>query len=273
MGGVHRYAPLVSCLMVTLPSAVRLRYLKRSLAAYRDQTYPARELIVVLDRGTPEACAAVRRSVEELGQSDIRIIEPQGALTLGALRNIAWGAATGDFICQWDDDDMYHPTRIAAQMGALEGLGGVSTCLEEVMQFFPASRRVYLTNWRATPPTAMPATLFCRSSARVRYPEEGPEATLGEDLSVLLQLQALGGFHAQAGAPHLYVYVSHGQNLCGADHHQMIADLLAVSKGLLRRREAELREGLAAFDFGEDDVVVEGSNGLAFVIAGRDDAA
>jgi glycosyltransferase involved in cell wall biosynthesis len=256
--------------MVTLPSPVRLPYLRRSLAAYRDQTHPARELVIVMDRGAPEARAAARLAVEDLGRDDVRIIEPPGPLTLGALRNASWGAATGDFICQWDDDDLYHPQRIAAQLAALAASGGVSTCLEEVMQFFPASRRIYLTNWRAAPAAAMPATLFCRATAQVRYPEEGPEAALGEDLSVLTQLKGLGDFHAQPGAPHLYVYVSHGRNVCGADHHQMIADRLSVSKGLLRRREAELRAGLAAFDFGDGEVAVEGSNGSAFTIAGRE---
>jgi glycosyltransferase involved in cell wall biosynthesis len=270
MSGALGDTPLVSCLMVTLPSAIRLPYLRRSLASFRGQTYPARELIIVLDGGTAEACTAVRLAVAEFRRDDIRIMEPRGNLTLGALRNMSWRAARGDFICQWDDDDLYHPERIAAQMASLKASGGVSTCLTEVMQFFPASRRLHLTNWRATPAAAMPASLVCRRAADVGYPAEGPEAALGEDLSVLLQLKALGGFHAQAGAPHLYVYVSHGDNTCGTDHHQMIADSLAVSKGLLRRREAELREGLAAFDFGEGDVAVVGGNGPAFIITGRE---
>jgi hypothetical protein len=49
----------------------------------------------------------------------------------------------------------------------------------------------------------------------------------------------------------------------------MIADQLAVSRGLLSRREAALRQGLAPFAFGPGNVTVEGSNGTGFTMAGH----
>ena len=39
---------------------------------------------------------------------------------------------------------------------------------------------------------------------------------------------------------------------------------MAVSKGLLKRYAAELRAGLAGFDFGEGDLILRGRNGDAF---------
>ena len=261
--------PLVSCLMVTQANSSRLQFLKRSLAAYCTQTHANRELIIVFDVGTVEARREIVRVVGELGRNDIRIIDPPGPLTLGALRNISWQAARGEIVCQWDDDDLYHSQRLERQLAALKETGSLSSCLQEAMQFFPASRRLYQTNWRASPPTAMPASLISFKSAPICYPETGPQARFGEDLEVLLQLQRLGHFHALAGAPHLYVYVSHGHNTTDDSHRQMLADKLAVSQGLLRRREAALREGLAPFDFGPGDVQVEGHNGPAFKIAGR----
>ena len=261
--------PLVSCLMVTQANSNRLPFLRRSLAAYCAQTHHNRELVIVFDVGTVEARADIVRAVGELGRDDIHIVDPDGPLTLGALRNISWQAARGEIICQWDDDDLYHPQRLERQLAALMESGSLSSCLQEVMQFFPASRRLYQTNWRASPPTVKPASLISFKSAQVCYPESGPQARIGEDSAVLFQLQRLGRFHAQAGAPHLYVYVSHGHNTSGDSHHQMLADRLAVSQGLLLRREAALREGLAPFDFGPGDVMVEGYNGPAFKIAGR----
>jgi glycosyltransferase involved in cell wall biosynthesis len=260
---------LVSCLMVTLASDEREGFVRQAIAAYRAQTYRGRELVIVLDQGPAEAKASIRDHVAALGGDDIRIIEPPGPLTLGALRNISWREARGAIVCQWDDDDLYHPERLDRQLAALRESGGQSVCLQEVMQFFPATRRLRLTNWRASPQAAKPATLMCLKSAPVRYPETGPEASLGEDLVVHTQLRSLGGFHALAGAPHLYVYVSHGQNTCSEAHHRMIADRLGVSQGLIRRREAALRDGLAPIDFGPGEVVVEGPNGPAFTIPGR----
>lgn len=261
--------PLVSCLMVTQPVAARLQFFKRSLAAYCSQTHGNRELVIVLDVGLAQARSEVVRVVGELGRNDIRIIDPSGPLTLGALRNISWREARGEFVCQWDDDDLFHPQRLERQLAALRDSGSLSGCLQEVMQYFSASRRLYQTNWRATPHTAKPASLMSLKAVPICYPETGSEARFGEDSVVLSQLQRLGRFHALAGAPHLYVYVSHGHNTRADSHHRMLADKLAVSQGLLRRREAELREGLAPFDFGPGDVLVEGRNGPAFKIFGR----
>jgi hypothetical protein len=72
--------------------------------------------------------------------------------------------------------------------------------------------------------------------------------------------------------PHLYVYVSHGENSYGNDHHEMLAARLGISRALLLRREAQLREGLRPFDFGPGDVTVQGYNGPAFTLRqGRGD--
>ncbi len=266
MNSAHGRQQMVSCLMVTLPVPYRFEYFKRSVADYRRQTHPSRELVVVMDRGTPEGREAIRGFVRDQACPDIRVIEPAETLTLGALRNISLDAARGDVLCQWDDDDRYHPERIERQLSALETSNSLSVCLREVMQFLPNSRRLYLTNWSATPPTMKPPSLMCLKQADIRYPETGPEARLGEDLAVLFQLQARGACHALAGAPHLYVYTSHGQNTCDEDHHRMLVDRLSVSLGIVRRREAALREGLSAFDFGPGEVAVHGANGLAFTI-------
>ena len=64
----------------------------------------------------------------------------------------------------------------------------------------------------------------------------------------------------------LYVYVSHGQNSWPEDHHRMLAEKLSLSKGLLMRREAKLREGLEPFSDFLDAAIVCGSNGLAFAL-------
>lgn len=252
--------------MVTLPSPGRFAFVKRSIAAYCAQTHARRELVMLLDQGPAEAKAAVAAHVASLGRDDIRIVEAPGEMTLGALRNLSRASARGEVQCQWDDDDLHHPERIERQLAALVASGAEATCLQEVMLFFTAARTLYWTNWRATEPTVMPATLMSRASAPVRYPEIGPAAQRGEDTDVCIQLLQRGGLHPITEAPHLFAYVNHGSNTWGDDFHQMLAERLGLSQGLLRRREARLREGLAGLAFGAAAVEVRGPNGAAFTL-------
>ena len=255
--------------MVTLPVPTRLEGLKRSLACYTGQTHARRELVLVLNGGDADAAAAVEAHVASFGRGDIRVLAPGGTLTLGALRNLSLGAARGEVVCQWDDDDLHHPERLRRQLAALAESGAEGVCPQEVMQFFPAERGLYCHNWRATEATAFPGALMAWTRAPIEYPETGEAARLGEDLEVVRQLRRRDGLGVLAGAPHLYVYVSHGGNSWNADHHRMLATSLGLSRGLLRRREAALRDGLSAFDFGPDAVTVQGANGPAFTIAAR----
>lgn len=257
---------LVSCLMVTLPVPERLRFLEDSVAAYCRQTHANKELIIVTDAGAASDKGAIGTFVASLGRSDIKIVDPPAKLTLGALRNLSAARATGDILCHWDDDDLYHPRRLELQLDALLASSSQAVCLQGVMLYFSGPRTLYCTNWHSTPPKSFPASLMCRRSAPIQYPETGPSSRIGEDMAVALQLQGMGGLHVLADAPHLYVYVCHGRNTFAPDHYRMLADKLAISRGLLIRREAQLRDGLAPYDFGAGDVIIQGSNGPAFVL-------
>lgn len=259
---------LVSCLMVTLGSKARLPLFKRSVAAYCAQTHPNRELVIVLDEGAGEARAEIADHLAALGRDDIRVVEAPGRPAVGALRNLSREVARGQVHCQWDDDDLHHPDRLADQLGHLLSSGGLASCLQDMLQFFPARRTLYWTNWRAAPAKVMPGSLMCRAEAPVRYADAGEKAQLGEDTHVCLQFEALGGLRALADAPHLQVYLSHGDNSWHDGHHAMLADQLGVSSGLLRRREPQIRRWLAPLDLGPGPLTVRGPNGPAFTVEG-----
>ena len=259
-------APLVSCLMVTQPVPQRLPYFRQTVADYLRQTWAPRELVVVLDRGESATRNAFLAHLDALARDDIRVVEPAGKLTLGALRNRSFAHARGELLCQWDDDELYHPERIATQVALLRELGGDALCLEEVLHFFPATRTLYCINFRKTVPQAMPGSMLMRRGLPVAYPEDGPKAERGEDTALVVQLHALGAFRAAAGHAHLYVYQSHGANTWNDEHHRMLARELSLSKALLQRREAQLRAGLAPIDFGPGEVTVAGYNGVAFTL-------
>jgi glycosyltransferase involved in cell wall biosynthesis len=252
--------------MVTLPVAPRLPYVKTAIAAFDRQTHPNRELVIVVNGGDDEAREALLAYLGSLGRKDVRAVEVPGpAVPVGALRNVSFEEARGDVVCQWDDDDLYHPERVSRQLQAMTAADCEAAYLQEVMQYIPKAGALYWTNWAATEAKAHPGTLMARKDAGVRYDKQGRWAQLGEDLKVALDLEERGRVCRLAGQPHLFLYVNHGANSWDEAHLAMLTDRLAISKGLLSRREAQLREGLSAFQFG-GPVQVCGANGPAFQI-------
>jgi glycosyltransferase involved in cell wall biosynthesis len=256
----------VSCLMVTLPVPARLDFAKRSIRSYCRQTDPDRELVIVMNRGEADTRAALAAHVSGLGRSDIRLHEGPDAATLGTLRNQSVALARGDIICQWDDDDLYHPERIARQRALLLGGDFEAVYIQEVLQLYPQQSRMYLTNWRATEAGGHPGTLMAWKSGALRYPETGETARLGEDLSVALDLIGRGRVGYLRDQPATFVYVSHGANSWDLSHHEMLSRELSISQALLRRREGQIRADLAAVELPPGPIEVVGGNGPAFVL-------
>ena len=259
---------LVSCLMVTRPTADRLPFVKRSIGAYTRQSHPSKELLIVLDPAQAETSTAITQHISSLERSDIRLIDvAERDQTLGALRNRSVREAQGDVLCQWDDDDLHHPERIERQLTAMRGAERGACYLQEVMQYLERDRTIYWTNWLMTQGQAHPGTMMCERTMGPGYPETGPTARLGEDTLVLADFLDEDQVFALTGEPHLFVYVTHGANSWPLSHHQMLTDRLSISIGLLKRREAAIRAGLSAFAFGPGRLVVMGSNGPAFELS------
>ena len=101
---------VVSCLCVTRNRAALLR---RAVACFLAQTHPAREMVVLYE----DDDAITRQYLATLSNPGVRPIEVPALpkQPLGALRNLAVGAARGRYVMQWDDDDWHGPERIAAQ--------------------------------------------------------------------------------------------------------------------------------------------------------------
>jgi glycosyltransferase involved in cell wall biosynthesis len=258
--------PLISCLMICLPVPQRVAGFKLSVEDFLAQSHPRKELVIVINGGEPATRQSITSFVESLQRPEVRIVEPQGLLTLGALRNVSLAAAHGDYCCQWDDDDRHHPQRLAAQLQCVSESGKRAVCLEEVVQYFPHDRTLFCINWKATDVRSFPGSLFSDKRLAIRYPETGETANRGEDRVVLLQLLDRNELCTLPASPHLYVYVSHGENTWPHDHHRFLADKLSLSKGLLLRREAKLRAGLQPFGDYLSAAVVRGSNGSAFTL-------
>ncbi len=195
------YQPLVSCLMVT----GKRRHLARlAVEMFRRQTYERRELVVIDDSGQP---VPVGWGLEE--EPGIRwITVPPDGLTLGALRNRALAEARGDFLCQWDDDDLSASTRLERQVLTLFATGADACGLARLQLWWPAR------DWTATSSSRVwECALVWRKGTITAY----PEIRQGEDTPPVQALAARGRI-ALLDAPALYTYICHGENTFSEEH-------------------------------------------------------
>lgn len=99
--------PKITCVMLTKN---RRNFVERSIAYFKAQTYPNRELVIV-DDGEPV-------SDLESEQDNIRVVMTK-VKVIGEKRNIGCKEATGEIIALWDDDEWQSPNRLAMQYKAL----------------------------------------------------------------------------------------------------------------------------------------------------------
>jgi glycosyltransferase involved in cell wall biosynthesis len=105
--------PLVS---VILPTRGRPDLVKEALRAVTGQTYPGMiECIVVHDQEPPQSGLA------ELGTArrSVRVVANSRSAGLAGARNTGVALARGEFIASCDDDDVWHPTKLRAQISRL----------------------------------------------------------------------------------------------------------------------------------------------------------
>lgn len=194
--------PLVSCLLVTRG---RPALAMRAVRCYQAQTYAPRELLIV-DDDPDNALAA---AVAALGDPSIRHLRlPDGGQSLGELRNLAVREAAGAYVAQWDDDDLYDPERLAAQMAAILTLGADACVLQRHRLWWPAGRRMAFSTRRLWEGSLVAARGIVPS-----YPALGK----GEDTPVVAQI-VRDRRVAALDAPMLYTYVFHGANTHAATH-------------------------------------------------------
>jgi glycosyltransferase involved in cell wall biosynthesis len=237
---------MISCLMVTQPARIALAAL--AIADFAAQTHPDRELIVLHD-GDAAFDTALTALGATSGAAPIRVLRAAAGQSLGALRNAAIAAATGDFICQWDDDDRYHPQRLALQWQALQEANADFCFLSDQLHWFPTRGELFWDDWEHEP---YPLNLIQGSllGRRERMPGY-PEIARGEDTAAVLEILRRGEKIARLrDAGWCYVYVYHGGNVWPADHHAAISRAKAYGLARLLQRETELRRRLAEYQPG-----------------------
>jgi len=234
---------MITCVMITQPA--RLRLARLAVGDFARQTITDSELLVV-HTGDAAFGSALVSDLDPTLRPRVRVHEADARLNLGALRNIATAAATGDFVCQWDDDDRYHPLRLELQHEALQAQAADFCFLTDQLHWFPQQRELYWDDWsrEAYPLDFIQGTLFGRRSLMPVY----PEIARGEDTGLAMDL--LRGRHRIARLSDrgwCYVYVYHGGNVFSADHHAAISASKCYSGARLLVRETLLRARLAEY--------------------------
>lgn len=237
-----RHAMLVSCITVTQPGREAL--LQLAISDFLRQTHSRRELLIIHDGGAAfdarlRAMAAVDARVRVAGTPERR--------TLGALRNFAVERARGELVCQWDDDDRFHPLRLESQLAALESAGSDVCFLSDQLHWFADTRELAWDDWHteAYPMNFVQGTLLARRDRLPRY----PELPRGEDTGLVYALFEAGrSITRLRGVGWCYVYVCHGRNAFDHAHHAAISRMKAMSAARVLAAERVLRERIAGYE-------------------------
>lgn len=239
--------PLISCLTVT---SNRLRLLKEAIACYLTQTWPHRELVIV-SGGEASCQRALTDYLEWLGRDDIRLFFTPGDISLGAMRNLSIDHARGDVICQWDDDDLYHPQRLELQFRAMEEAQAGACFLTDHLQFYTLEQEMFWLDWSihgnlGADKELVSFSMMARRDVRLRYPESGHDSRLGEDNVYRAALLEAHPAVPLSGLGCLYVYRFHGRNILPQNHHRRMTEW-AVGRPFFEQHADALRRALPAY--------------------------
>ncbi len=105
--------PLVS---VIVPTRGRPDLVRATISSIVGQAYPGRiECLVVADQEPPDPALASLGT----GEHQVRVIANHRTPGLAGARNSGLAESTGEFIATCDDDDVWHPVKLQAQIGRL----------------------------------------------------------------------------------------------------------------------------------------------------------
>ena len=239
--------PKISCVMVTNG---RPEHVRRSVACYLRQTYPVRELVVV-SQGTPAVNEELRAYLTSLARPDISFFQAPTELSLGGMRNLSVELTQGQVICQWDDDDLSHPLRLARQYNALMSDGVVCAAYQQHMKWFEDTNEMYWIDWsveqgedrRYLHGTAMfYKDTFCRLG-NMMYPDFGPQSAREEDWNAVQKMLKRGSIAGIVDG-YQYIYTYHGNNIYWRSHHELVLQKRVYSKAELLERRGSLTQAL-----------------------------
>ena len=200
---------LVTCTMVTRD---RPHLAQRAIQCFLAQSYAPRELLIVND-GEQSYCDVIPTQLPDGVTITELHIASDHAYTLGELRNVALDNAVSEFVAQWDDDEWYHPDRLAIQISAIKK-SHTSACALKWTLMHIDSEDFVRHPFRADAGLATPGTIVHRQT-KARYPAQRK----GEDSVFMRSVRDEGGLCVlDQSYSHLFIRCFHGSNTWSFDH-------------------------------------------------------
>ena len=235
---------LISCLTVTRPGRIDL--LECSVRCFARQSWQDKELVIVHD-GDDEFDADLTALSGRYPAESIRSRRVPPGLSLGALRNLSVEAAAGEFICQWDDDDLSHPRRLEIQYRQQAADQADFSFFTDQLHWFENTGEFFWDDWNVErfPMNLIQGTLMGRRSRMPSY----PALERGEDTPLLQALHRRGDrLSALGGRGYLYIYRYTGRNAWGLSHHAAISAWKRYGKKRLEAQRDVLVRHLREYD-------------------------
>ena len=196
----------VSCLCVTRkPDSIQ-----HAIDQYEAQTYHNKELIIIADN--KQIYEKIKIYINPY--KSIYIYPPTENTTLGEKRNLAVSLAHGEYLVNWDDDDISAPTRIAEQLFGCINSGMDACYLSDMKIYFKDENKSYNSLVKKA---GWEPTMLCKKSAITKY----ANAQKGEDTPVLNDF-AFKIKNLSISGTDLFTYVWDGQNVWDKIHFKSL---------------------------------------------------
>lgn len=219
--------PNISCVCVTKN---RPDFVRNSIKMYNMQSYDYRDLYI-LSQGNTQTNTEIKEYIDNLNQNDIHFFTVPENVSLGWARNAIVEIAKGPIICQWDDDDIYHPNRLISQYNCLrKNSKNLASLYSNFLKFFYHDKKMLWCDWSKEEEVSH--RFLCGSIMFKKevfymfdnfYPNIGSQSDTEEDLNVLEKILKVGEAVAVEEG-YQYIYVYHGNNVYDLDHHNLTVD-------------------------------------------------
>lgn len=207
--------PMISCLMVTKRLDNKLTF--QAIDSFVSQDYGNKELIVVYSHSTEDK---VNQFIDYCYSSEFRPVmyKVKEITKLGEARNISIDISGGEYVCQWDDDDISHRNRLTFQYEHMKNYD-VSLL---AAQYHQVDGKIYVEQRHIKPEavhSAWPGTVMGKKRCLLNiYPKWD---SIGEDTKGLQKLENIKVIHYNSPFFH-YLYRFNGNNTWDKQHNEMM---------------------------------------------------
>ena len=185
------------------------KLVRSSVASFRAQIWPNRELVVV-------SCSVTTELRDILVEPNERLIEAPLGLSLGDLRNLSVASSQGEYLIVWDDDDLFDPNRISVMVQVLRHANVSAVFLNQLLIWWQERDLLALSGRRI-----WEGSMLALRGVIPVY----PSMPKSED-AVAVDMLKRHHSYALVDAPLLYCYRVTGQNTWDERHFE---NLLAQS--------------------------------------------